>query len=168
MNRKILESILRVDHAGEYGAVQIYKGQKAFLKRRETNKILDTMLDQEKEHLAYFEEKLKHEKIKPTVFLPLWKIMGFGMGAASALLGRRAAMACTSAVEEVIEDHYQDQINQLEEGELKETLIAFRQEEIEHKELGYHMHAESAPFYPLLRTFIRGSTKLAIFLSKRC
>ena len=168
MDRKNYESMIRVDHAGEFGAIQIYKGQKFILKRRETQKVLGEMLSQEEAHFAYFDEKIKKDQIRPTFFIPLWRCMGFGMGAVSALLGRRAAMACTAAVEEVIEEHYAEQIESLEEGsDLQNKIKEFRDDEIQHKELGIEKHAKAAPFYPLLRNVIRSGTKLAIFLSKK-
>lgn len=168
MNKKEYNSMLRVNHAGEFGAVQIYKGQLAVLKRPETKKMIEIMLSQEEEHFAYFDTKLKNEQIRPTILTPFWRVMGFAIGAGTALLGRRAAMACTVAVEEVIEEHYEEQLQHpMIDLELKDKIKEFQNDEVHHKEQGIEKFAKTAPCYPLLRQVIRQGTKFAIFLSKK-
>jgi 3-demethoxyubiquinol 3-hydroxylase len=168
MKNKAYESMIRVNHAGEFGAVQIYKGQLAVLRRRETKKMIETMLSQEEDHFAYFDAKLKNEHIRPTMLTPMWRVMGFALGVGTALLGRRAAMACTVAVEEVIEEHYEEQLQHADiDDDLKDKIKEFQMDEIHHKEQGIEKFAKAAPCYPILRQFIRQGTKLAIFLSKK-
>ncbi|MDP1723282.1 MAG: demethoxyubiquinone hydroxylase family protein [Alphaproteobacteria bacterium] len=168
MKNKEYESMIRVNHAGEFGAVQIYKGQLAVLRRRETKKMIETMLSQEEDHFAYFDTKLKNEHIRPTILTPFWRVMGFALGAGTALLGRRAAMVCTVAVEEVIEEHYEEQLQHPElNDDLKDKIKEFQNDEIHHKEQGIEKFAKAAPCYPVLRQMIRQGTKLAIFLSKK-
>lgn len=164
---KNLDSLLRVNHAGEMGAIAIYEGQLAVLGKTDIGPQLDEMLDQEKEHFDYFDQKLKETRTRPTVLSPLWKIGGFAMGAATALLGRRAAMACTVAVEEVIDKHYSDQLDEIDDPELAEKIIAFRDDEIHHEEAARNYGAEYAPFYKPLTSVIKGITKAAIFASKK-
>lgn len=162
-----LASILRVNHAGEMGAIAIYEGQLAVLGRSDIGPKLDEMLEQEQEHFSYFDEKLKETRTRPTVLSPLWKVGGFAMGAATALMGRRAAMACTVAVEEVINEHYTQQLNDVTDPELTEKIVKFRDDEFHHEQTARTYGAEYAPFYKPLTTIIKGITKAAIFASKR-
>lgn len=165
------ERILRVDHAGELGAKFLYKGQLAILKNHPVAPTLQHMLDQEKEHLAYFQSALEKNSMRPSLLSPLWRVAGFAVGAATAALGKEAAMACTVAVEEVIEEHYASQEDFLrEEGEdpeLLEKIEQFRQEELEHRDTGLDHGAEQAPVYPLLSKVIKFGTRAAIEVAKR-
>ena len=164
-----VQRMLRVDHAGEYGAVQIYKGQMAVLGRSPQRDVLQQMLDQEQAHLETFEEWIANRRVRPTVLTPCWHVAGYALGMATALLGERAAMACTVAVEEVIDEHYEGQLRQLgeEESELKETIAAFRADELAHKDLAIERGGEEAPAYALLSGAIKAASRLAIWLSTR-
>lgn len=163
-----IERMLRVDQAGEYGAVRIYQGQRAVLGGSAT---LDHMLEQEEHHLATFNRLVGDRRVRPTVLQPIWHVAGFALGAGTALLGEKAAMACTVAVENVIDEHYSEQIAQLDaedrEPELRETCETFRLEELEHRDTGLEHGAEDAPGYGLLTAAIRTGSKLAIWLSSR-
>lgn len=165
----LLDEVLRVDHAGEYGAKRIYAGQLAVLKNHECASIIQHMAEQEEEHLATFEHLVKERGARPTALMPLWHGLGFALGAGTALLGEKAAMACTVAVERVIADHYAEQHAALGEDEapLKATIARFREEEMEHHDTGLEHDAESAPFYDALSAGVSGATRLAIWLSKR-
>jgi len=166
-----IERMVRVDHAGEFGAVRIYEGQLAVLGKTEIAPIIGAMLDQEKEHLKRFEDLIADRRVRPTALLPLWHIAGFALGAGTALLGEKAAMACTVAVEEVIDQHYADQVADLDgeddEKDLKETFEAFRQEELEHRDTGLDHGAEQAPGYEILTGAVKAGSRLAIWLSSR-
>ena len=166
-----LDSLLRVNHAGEYGAKRIYEGQMAFTRNPKTQAQIREMHAQELTHLDYFTTEIARHKVRPTLLQPLWHIGGFALGAATALLGKEAAMACTVAVESVIDQHYREQLAELAahttEPELAKKIEQFRQEEVEHHDLGLAEGAESAPAYPLLSAAIRGITRTAIALSKR-
>jgi ubiquinone biosynthesis monooxygenase Coq7 len=162
-----LESMLRVNHAGEMGAIAIYEGQLAVLGRSDVAPQLDEMLAQEQEHFAYFDDKLKETKTRPTVLSPLWKVGGFALGAVTAMIGRRAAMACTVAVEEVISEHYQEQLDQLPDTELSEKIMVFRSDEMHHEQVARDYGAEYAPFHKPLTMVVKGITRAAIFASKR-
>ena len=164
-----LQQALRVNHAGEFGAQQIYKGQLAVLKADECAPLLQEMLEQEQQHLQTFETLLNERKVRPTALSPLWRAAGFALGAGTALMGKRAAMACTVAVETVIADHYQQQLDELpeEEAALKETIHRFREEELEHHDIGLEHEAEQAPAYRLLSGAIQAGCHAAIWLSKR-
>ena len=161
--------ILRVDHAGEYGAVRIYDGQLAVLGRGRAAGAVRQMSEAEKRHLAAFEELLSARRVRPTVLQPLWSVAGFALGAMTALLGERAAMACTVAVEEVIDEHYLGQAEALgaDEPELRETLLAFRDDELAHRRTALGHGAEDAPGYDLLSAAIKTGSRLAIWLSTR-
>ncbi len=166
----LIDRILRVDHAGEYGAVRIYEGQLAVLgKTSEAGKVVAHMAEQERAHLAAFEKLLPERRARPTVLQPFWHVAGFALVAATAMLGEKAAMACTVAVEEVIDEHYREQIAALpdEEGGLKETLEKFRREEVEHKNEALERGAEQAPGYEPLAAAIKAGSRLAIWLSSR-
>ena len=166
-----VERMLRVDHAGEYGAVRIYEGQLAVLSKSKNAPIIQHMLDQEKQHLETFDKLVGDRKIRPTALLPFWHLAGFALGAGTALLGEKAAMACTVAVEEVIDEHYSDQISELnangEEEGLQETFETFRLEELEHRQTGLNNGAESALGYELLTGAVKAGSRLAIWLSTR-
>lgn len=166
--------MLRVDHAGEYGAVAIYKGQLAVFERqpgreRITGQLRE-MADQEQEHLDAFDRMLAAGSVRPTAMSPIWNAAGFALGAATALLGEKAAHACTEAVETVIEEHYGDQVDELEgagEAELARRLAKFRDEEIAHKDLAAAEGAKEAPGYPLLSAAIRFGCRVAIAISEK-
>lgn len=168
------EEMLRVDHAGEYGAVAIYKGQLAVFNRQAGRERivgqLDEMARQEQDHLDAFDTLLVENKVRPTVMSPIWNAAGFALGAATALLGEKAAHACTEAVETVIEEHYGDQVAELEEAgdiSLAARLTKFRDEEIAHKDLAAAEGASKAPGYPLLSAAIRFGCRVAIRISEK-
>jgi ubiquinone biosynthesis monooxygenase Coq7 len=165
----LIDRILRVDQAGEYGARRIYEGQLAVLGGRPSAAPIRRMHEQEREHLAHFDRLVAQRRVRPTALQPLWHVAGFALGAASALIGERAAMACTVAVEEVIEEHYAGQIAALgdDEPELKSALQAFREDELEHRDVGLAHEAEAAPAYTLLSAAIKSGSRLAIWLSER-
>jgi ubiquinone biosynthesis monooxygenase Coq7 len=168
--QQVVDRVLRVDQAGEYGAVRIYQGQRAVLGRRAScADQLRHMEEQERHHLETFEKLVAQRRVRPTLLQPLWHIAGFALGAGTALLGEKAAMACTVAVEEVIEDHYTRQLEQLgdEEAELKETVRRFRAEEAAHRDIGLANGAEEAPGYTLLSVAVKSGTRLAIWLAER-
>ncbi len=164
-----VERMVRVDHAGEYGAARIYAGQLAVLGRRPDAGVLRQMQEQEQRHLETFQELVARRRIRPTALLPLWHIAGFALGAATAALGERAAMACTVAVEEAIDAHYARQVAALDEGEaeLRSTIERFRAEELEHRDIGLAHGAERAPGYRLLAAAIKAGCRAAIALSER-
>ena len=168
---QLVERMVRVDHAGEYGAVRIYSGQLAVLGRASTGPVIRQMAEQEHEHLAAFDKLVVERRVRPTALMPLWHVAGFALGAATALLGERAAMACTVAVEEVIDEHYAKQIEALEdaggEAALKQRLEEFRADEIEHREVGLAHGAREAPGYEPLTAFVKAGSRLAIWLSER-
>jgi len=166
---QIIERILRVDHAGEYGAARIYEGQLAVLGRDAVAPVIREMADAERKHLETFDRLLSERRVRPTLLAPFWHAAGFALGAGSALMGPRAAMACTAAVEEVIEEHYAAQVDKLgdDEKELRETLIEFGAEESQHKEIGLAHEAEKAPGYEPLSAAVKRGTRLAIWLSER-
>jgi len=169
-NRQILEEIIRVDHAGEYGATRIYDGQIAiFGKDSKLGKTIKHMADQEQEHIDKFNELILEYRVRPTALLPIWNIAGFALGASTALLGEKAAMACTVAVEKVIGEHYQEQIDLLEDDQkdLKKTISKFRDDELEHHDIGIEHDAESAPGYKLMTKVIELGCKTAIAISKK-
>lgn len=166
----LIDRILRVDHAGEYGAVRIYEGQLAVLGREsEAGKAIARMAEQERAHLATFDRLLPERRARPTALQPLWHAAGFALGAATALLGEKAAMACTVAVEETIDEHYRAQIDALpeSEAELKATLESFRQDEVAHKDEALERGAAEAPGYEALAAAIKAGSRLAIWLSSR-
>ena len=167
--RDHLARIVRVDHAGEYGAKRIYEGQIAVMGKGRHAKTLRHMADQELEHLQYFEKQLNGRKVRPTLLQPLWHVTGFLLGAGSALLGERAAMACTVAVEEVIERHYEEQLAQLgpDEAELKDSIRRFQAEEVQHRDIGLANDAEKAPAYPVQSAAIKAGTRAVIWVAER-
>lgn len=167
--RPAVERMIRVDQAGEYGAARIYAGQLAVLRKTKSAPIIQHMAEQEQHHLDTFNRMIPKRRVRPTVLTPLWHVAGFALGAGTALLGEKAAMACTVAVEEVIDEHYAAQAECLgdDEAELKETIETFRAEELEHRDIGYAEGAEQAPAYPLLTAAIKRASKTAIWLSER-
>ena len=168
-DRQLVERVLRVDHAGEYGARRIYEGQLAVLGKSPVAGEIKEMWEQEAKHLDYFEKALPDRRVRPTVFQPVWHVAGFALGAATALMGEKAAMACTVAVEEVIDEHYAQQNEKLGDDEkpLKEKIEQFRQEELEHRDTGLAHDAENAPGYHLLSAVIKAGSRAAIWLSER-
>lgn len=171
--RETMARMIRVDHAGEYGAVRIYEGQLSVLKGSENRPLIEHMAEQERRHLDAFNTLVPERRVRPTALLPLWHIAGFALGVGTALLGEKAAMACTVAVEEVIDEHYAAQINALDadpdagEGDLRDTLEKFRLEEVEHKQTALKHGAEDAPGYEVLSGLIKTGSRLAIWLSTR-
>jgi ubiquinone biosynthesis monooxygenase Coq7 len=161
--------MIRVDHAGEYGAARIYAGQLAVLRRSDTAPVLREMQAQEQQHLERFSELIARRRVRPTVLLPLWHIAGFALGAVTAALGTRAAMACTVAVEETIDAHYSGQIAALDdsESELRNTLGQFREEELQHRDIALENGAEQTPGYRLLSAAIKAGCRVAIHISER-
>uniref|UniRef100_A0A069DQE5 5-demethoxyubiquinone hydroxylase, mitochondrial n=1 Tax=Panstrongylus megistus TaxID=65343 RepID=A0A069DQE5_9HEMI len=168
---KQLDEIIRVDHAGEFGADRIYAGQMAILGNTKIGPKINEMWQQEKQHRAKFEELINKHRVRPTALLPIWDIAGFALGAGSALLGTKGAMACTVAVESVIVEHYNEQIRQLlkrKDADLSiiQTIKQFRDEEQEHHDAGIQYGAMEAPFYDALTKVIQFGCKTAIELSK--
>jgi ubiquinone biosynthesis monooxygenase Coq7 len=161
--------MLRVDHAGEYGAKRIYDGQLAVLGRARANAAIRAMAEQEKRHLAAFERLVVERRVRPTLLSPLWDVAGFALGAATALLGERAAMACTVAVEEVIDEHYRRQSEALGDREpaLRRTIDEFRADEQHHREIGLAHGAREMPGYSVMSAAIKAGSRLAIWLSTR-
>ena len=168
-----ISDMLRVDHAGEYGAVAIYRGQRAVFDRlphkARTAALLKEMEEGEAHHLETFDKLLAARKVRPTLLAPFWNAAGFGLGAATALIGEKAAMACTEAVEDVIEKHYAEQIEELgeTEPELRETVRQFREDELGHKETAEDHGAREAPGYGLMKALIQSGCRLAIRLSEK-
>lgn len=172
--RQVVERVIRVDQAGEYGAIRIYEGQLAALRatgraNSEAARKIEHMLRQERQHNAVFDRLLVERRVRPTALQPLWSVAGFALGAATALLGEQAAMACTVAVEETIDKHYAQQREQLgdDEAALRDTVETFRKEELEHRDEALALGAEQAPAYETLSTAIRAGSRLAIWLSTR-
>ena len=171
-NTKI-EEFIRVDHAGERGAVKIYEGQllalNTLVKDESLKKTIEDMKVHEIEHCQFFEKEIKKRNIKPTKFLPLWDLVGIGLGFSSTLLGKKAAMLCTASVEEVIDKHYLDQINQLgpEEKELKKKIIKFREDELHHKDIAYERGATKKGLYSIMDKIIKTGSKIAINISEK-
>tara|TARA_B100001027_G_scaffold46696_1_gene30559 strand:- start:167 stop:697 length:531 start_codon:yes stop_codon:yes gene_type:complete len=170
---KRVQEFIRVDHAGERGAVKIYEGQllalNTIVKNENLRKTIEDMKQHEIEHCQFFEKEIKKRNIEPTKFLPLWDLLGIGLGFGSTLLGKKAAMLCTASVEEVIDKHYLDQINQLgpEEEELKKKIIKFRQDELDHKDIAYEEGATKKGFYSIMDRIIKTGSKLAINISEK-
>ncbi|KAF4116118.1 hypothetical protein G5714_003607 [Onychostoma macrolepis] len=171
--KAMLHRMMRVDHAGEYGANRIYAGQMAVLGRTQIRPLIQEMWDQEKQHLSKFNEILAENRVRPTLLLPLWNIAGFALGAGSALLGKEGAMACTVAVEESISEHYNSQIRTLMEKdpekytELLQLIKEFRDDEMEHHDTGLEHDAETVPGYQLMKAIIQAGCKAAIYVSER-
>ncbi len=168
-----IEEFIRVDHAGERGAVKIYEGQllalNTLVKDENLKKIIEDMKVHEKEHCEFFEKEIKKRDIRPTKLLPLWDLLGVTLGFGSTLLGKKAAMLCTASVEEVIDKHYQSQINQLDqnEKELKKNIIKFREDELHHKDIAYEKGATKKGCYSILDKIIKTGSKIAINISEK-
>jgi len=166
-----IEAMIRVDHAGEYGAVRIYEGQLAVLGARGSaaSKAIEHMAEQEQRHLKTFDALVNERRVRPTALEPVWRVAGFALGAATALMGEKAAMACTAAVEEVIDDHYATQVARLGDNDpaLKATVEDFRAEEIAHRDAALAHGAEEAPGYRVLSEAIKAGCRLAIRLSEK-
>ena len=169
-SKSVLDEIIRVDHAGEFGATRIYEGQIAvFGKNSKIGKTIQHMADQEQEHIETFEKLIIKNRVRPTAFLPIWNITGFALGAATALMGEKAAMACTVAVEAVIGNHYDEQAKILgaDQKKLKKTILKFKEDELEHHDIGMKHDAENAPAYKILSKVITAGCKTAIAISKK-
>ncbi|MEQ1489219.1 MAG: demethoxyubiquinone hydroxylase family protein [Terricaulis sp.] len=173
VEKRRLDEMIRVDHAGEYGAVQIYRGQKAVFSRIEGKahaaKLIAEMEAGEQEHLRTFDRLIAERHVRPTLMAPVWRVAGFGLGAITALIGEEAAHACTEAVEEVIEEHYGDQGRELDgvDGELQHLVEKFRAEEIAHKDTAVEQGAHQAPAYPVLSAVIKFGCRAAIRISEK-
>ena len=172
-NKNRVKEFIRVDHAGERGAIKIYEGQllalNTFIKDDNLKKKIEEMKIHEKEHCDYFENEIRKRNIQPTKFLPLWDILGVGLGFGTAILGKKAAMLCTASVEEVIDEHYSSQIYELEsdEKELKKKIIKFREDELHHKDIAYEEGATKQGAYSILDKIIKTGSKIAISISEK-
>ena len=172
-DQRKLREFIRVDHAGERGAVKIYEGQllalNTVVKDDNLKKIIEEMKVHEKEHCEFFEEEIKKRNIHPTKLLPLWDLLGIGLGFGSTIIGKKAAMLCTASVEEVIDKHYLDQINQLgtDETELKKKIKKFRDDELHHKDIAYEKGATKKGLYSLMDKIIKTGSKIAINISEK-
>ena len=172
-NKKKIEEFIRVDHAGERGAIKIYEGQllalNPIVNDEDLKKIIKNMKEHEIEHCNFFEDEIKKRNIKPTKFLPLWDLLGLGLGFGSTILGKKAAMLCTASVEEVIDDHYKNQIDQIgsDENNLKNKITKFRNDEIHHKDIAYNEGATKEGFYTIIDRVIKTGSKLAIKISEK-
>lgn len=167
-----IKSMVRVNQAGEYGAARIYAGQLAILKGKPSEKTLIEMAEQEALHLKKFNHMIIENEIRPTILQPLWHVGGYALGMLTAMLGEKAAHACTIAVEEVIDEHYQAQLKKLEESqqshtELAEVIEQCRQDEVSHKETAIDLGGREAPAYDLLTGTIKAISRTAIWLSSR-
>lgn len=171
--KAIIDRMIRVDHAGEMSASQIYSGQLAVFGGTKIGEVLQEMKDQEQEHLDTFDRLIQERRVRPTALMPVWNVAGYALGLGTALLGKEAAMACTVAVEEVIADHYNDQVRQLletgfeDEGELRSTFRQFRDEELEHKHTGLEHDAERAPMYRAMSELIKVGCRGAIYITEK-
>ena len=172
-NKKILEEIIRVDHAGERGAIKIYEGQllalKTFKQDKDLEKQIEEMKEHEKEHYEFFDREIQKRNIHPTKLLPLWDLLGVTLGFSTAMLGKKAAMLCTASVEEVIDGHYKNQTYKLEsdEEDLKNKINKFRDDELNHKDIAYEMGATKKGLYGLLDKVIKTSSRIAIKISEK-
>jgi len=172
-NKKKIEEFIRVDHAGERGAIKIYEGQllalNTFVKDENLKKTIEKMKNHEKEHLDFFNKEIKKRNIKPTKLLPLWDLLGVGLGFSSAIIGKKATMLCTASVEEVIDEHYQNQINELDSDEkvLKEKIKKFRDDELHHRDIAYEQGASKKGLYSILDKIIKTGSKVAINISEK-
>ena len=172
-DKKLVEEFIRVDHSGERGAIKIYEGQllalKTIMKNDDLKNKIEEMKVHEEEHAEYFDKEIKKRKIKPTKFLPLWDLLGVGLGFGSTILGNKAAMLCTASVEEVIDEHYQNQINKLgeDEKELKKKIIKFREDELHHKDIAYENGASKDGLYSILDKAIKTGSRIAITISEK-
>tara|TARA_B100000700_G_C14935586_1_gene804093 strand:- start:103 stop:636 length:534 start_codon:yes stop_codon:yes gene_type:complete len=172
-NKKDLEEIIRVDHAGERGAIKIYEGQllalKTFKEDDELRKKIEEMRVHEQEHYEFFDNEIKRRGIRPTKLLPLWDLLGVTLGFGTAVLGKKAAMLCTASVEEVIDKHYKNQTYKLgqDEIDLKKKIEKFRNDELEHKDIAYEQGATKKGLYNILDKVIKTSSRIAIVISEK-
>ena len=172
-NKKTLEEIIRVDHAGERGAIKIYEGQLLALKTFKQNvslkRKIEEMKEHEREHYEYFDSEIKKRNIEPTKLLPLWDVMGITLGFGTAMLGEKAAMLCTASVEEVIDGHYKEQTFKLgkDEKKLKKKIIKFREDELHHKDIAYEKGASKEGLYSIMDRIIKTGSKIAINISEK-
>jgi ubiquinone biosynthesis monooxygenase Coq7 len=172
-NKKYLEEIIRVDHAGERGAIKIYEGQllalKTFKQDEDLKRQIEEMKEHEKEHYEFFENEIKKRKIAPTKFLPLWDLLGVTLGFGTAMMGKKATMLCTASVEEVIGDHYKNQTYKIndDEIELKNKILKFRDDELSHKDIAYEGGATKTGLFGLLDIVIKTSSRIAITISEK-
>ena len=170
---KKLEEFIRVDHAGERGAIKIYEGQllalSTVVKNNDLKEMIKDMKEHEQEHCNFFEDEIRKRNIKPTKLLPVWDLLGLGLGFGSTILGKKAAMLCTASVEEVIDGHYKNQIDQIgsDENDLKKNIIKFRNDEINHKDIAYDNGATKEGFYTIIDKVIKTGSKLAIKISEK-
>ena len=168
-----IEEFIRVDHAGERGAIKIYEGQllalNTFVKDDKLKKMIEKIKNHEKKHLDFFSKEIKKRNIKPTKLLPLWDLLGVGLGFGSAIIGKKATMLCTASVEEVIDEHYQNQINELDSDEkvLKEKIKKFRDDELHHRDIAYEQGASKKGLYSILDKIIKTGSKVAINISEK-
>ena len=172
-NKKKIEEFIRVDHAGERGAIKIYEGQllalNTLIEDKDLKKKIENLKIHEEEHCKFFENEIKKRNINPTKLLPLWDLLGVGIGFSTTVLGKKAAMLCTASVEEVIDEHYQKQIEYLksDEKKLKEKIIKFRLDEINHKDIAYEKGATKTGVYSILDKIIKTGSKIAINISEK-
>ena len=172
-NKNKIEEFIRVDNAGERGAIKIYEGQllalNTFVKDENLKKTIEKMKSHEKEHLDFFNKEIKKRNIKPTKLLPLWDLLGVSLGFGSAIIGKKATMLCTASVEEVIDEHYQNQINELDSDEkvLKEKIKKFRDDELHHRDIAYEQGASKKGLYAILDKIIKTGSKVAINISEK-
>ena len=172
-DKRKVEEFIRVDHAGERGAIKIYEGQllalNTCIKNDKLKEIIEDMQVHEREHCDYFENEIKKRKIQPTKLLPLWDLLGVGLGFGSIILGKKAAMLCTASVEEVIQEHYADQIKQIQpdEKKLKDKIIKFREDELKHKNIAYEEGATKEGPYSIMDKIIKTGSKIAINISEK-
>jgi len=172
-NKKTIEEIVRVDHAGERGAIKIYEGQilalQTFRHDEELKKQIEEMKEHEKEHYEYFDSEIKKRNINPTKFLPVWDLLGVALGFGTAMMGKKATMLCTASVEEVIGEHYKNQTYKLneDEEELRQKIIKFRDDELSHKDIAYEGGATKNGLYGLLDKVIKTSSHIAIKISEK-
>ena len=172
-NKKKIEEFIRVDHAGERGAIKIYEGQllalNTIVSNEELKKTIEHMKEHEVEHCEFFEKEIKKRGIEPTKFLPLWDLLGLGLGFGSTLLGKKAAMLCTASVEEVIDEHYLNQIKEIKNDEkvLRKKIEKFRQDEIDHKDIAYDEGATKDGIYSIFDKVIKTGSKIAINISEK-
>ena len=174
MSQTRLEEMIRVDHAGEHGAVRIYDGQLAVFDKipgmEKTAALIRHMAEQEEEHLTHFDGLIVERNIRPTAFGPLWDVAGFTLGAVTALMGEKAAMACTAAVETEIDAHYAAQLDELENGvddDLRTTIEKFRADEAAHRDTAMENGAEETPGYEMMSKLIRFGCRVAIRASEK-
>jgi len=172
-DKKKLEEFIRVDHAGERGAIKIYEGQllalSTIVNNEDLKKTIKNMKEHEEEHCNFFEDEIKKRNIKPTKLLPIWDLFGLGLGFGSTILGKKAAMLCTASIEEVIDNHYKNQIDQigLDENNLKSKIIKFREDELHHRDIAYNEGATKEGFYSIIDKMIKTGSKLAIKISEK-